>query len=147
MMMRFVISLLLPALLFAQNAVNLPTNELLSEPGPTFRIDAPDPLQKYRWYILGGFGIVLAAGALYIATRSKAAAIPDFAPTDAEFGIPPAPKPKPADRSALLLEALKEELFQLEIDRKQGQLSPAEYEKAKAALDQTLERALKRKSS
>ena len=24
-------------------------------------IDAPDPLQKYRWYILGGFAIVLAA--------------------------------------------------------------------------------------
>jgi hypothetical protein len=37
-------------------------------------------------------------------------------------------------------------LFQLEIDRKQGQLTQEEYEKAKAALDQTLERALKRKS-
>jgi hypothetical protein len=107
-------------------------------------IDAPDPLQKYRWYILGGFGIVLAAGALYIATRSKAAAIPDFGPTDAELGIPPAPKPKPADRSALLLEALKEEIFQLEVEHKQGRISQQEYEKAKAALDQTLERAVKR---
>jgi hypothetical protein len=107
-------------------------------------IDAPDPLQKYRWYILGGFGVVLAAGALYIATRSKAAAIPDFGPTDAEVGIPPAPKPKPADRSALLLEALKEEIFQLEVEHKQGRISQQEYEKAKAALDQTLERAVKR---
>ncbi len=107
-------------------------------------IDAPDPLEKYRWYILGGFGIVLAAGAIYIATRSKAATIPDFGPTDAELGIPPAPKPKPADRSALLLEALKEEIFQLEVEHKQGRISLQEYEKAKAALDQTLERALKR---
>jgi hypothetical protein len=107
-------------------------------------IDAPDPLEKYRWYILGGFGVVLVAGAIYIATRSKAATIPDYSPTDAELGIPPAPKPKPADRSGLLLEALKEEIFQLEVEHKQGRISQQEYEKAKAALDQTLERAVKR---
>jgi len=107
-------------------------------------IDAPDPLEKYRWYILGGFGVVLVAGAIYIATRSKTAAIPDYGPTDAELGIPPGPKPQPADRSALLLEALKEEIFQLEVEHKQGRISQQEYEKAKAALDQTLERAVKR---
>jgi hypothetical protein len=43
-----------------------------------------------------------------------------------------------------LLEALKEELFQLEVEHKQGAISQQEYEKAKAALDQTLERAVKR---
>lgn len=107
-------------------------------------IDAPDPLEKYRWYILGGFAIVLAAGAIYIATRSKTATVPDYGPTDAELSIPPAPKAKPADRSALLLEALKEEIFQLEVEHKQGRISQQEYEKAKAALDQTLERAVKR---
>ena len=87
---------------------------------------------------------MLVAGAIYIATRSKTATIPDYGPTDAELGIPPAPKPKPADRSALLLEALKEEIFQLEVEHKQGRISQQEYEKAKAALDQTLERAVKR---
>jgi len=108
-------------------------------------IDAPDPLEKYRWYILGGFGIVLAAGAIYIASRSKTAAVPDFGPTDVELAdLPTAPKPKPADRTALLLEALKEEIFQLEVEHKQGHISQQEYEKAKAALDQTLERAVKR---
>ena len=108
-------------------------------------IDAPDPLEKYRWYILGGFGIVLAAGAIYIATRSKAGTVPDFGPSDVELAdIPPARRPKPADRSALLLEALKEEIFQLEVEHKQGRISQPEYEKAKAALDQTLERAVKR---
>ncbi len=108
-------------------------------------IDAPDPLEKYRWYILGGFAIVLAAGAIYIATRSKTATVPDFAPVDVELSdLPPAPRPKPADRTALLLEALKEEIFQLEVEHKQGRISQQEYEKAKAALDQTLERAVKR---
>jgi hypothetical protein len=108
-------------------------------------IDAPDPLEKFRWYILGGFGIVLAAGAIYIASRSKAPAVPDLGPSDVELAdIPTAPKPKPADRTALLLEALKEEIFQLEVEHKQGHISQQEYEKAKAALDQTLERAVKR---
>jgi hypothetical protein len=108
-------------------------------------IDAPDPLEKYRWYILGGFAIVLAAGAIYIATRSKTATVPDFAPVDVELAdLPPAPRPKPADRTALLMEALKEEIFQLEVGHKQGRISEQEYAKAKAALDQTLERAVRR---
>jgi hypothetical protein len=106
-------------------------------------IDAPDPLQKYRWYILGGFGIVLAAGAIYIASRSKAAS--DLVPTDVDLTeLPRAAQPQPAGRTALLLEALKEEIFALEIEHKQGRISQQEYEKAKAALDQTLERAVKR---
>jgi hypothetical protein len=107
-------------------------------------IDAPDPLEKYRWYILGGFTIVLAAGAIYIASRSKTATVADFAPADVELGIPSVVRPRPADRTALLLEALKEEIFQLEVEHKQGRVSQQEYEKAKAALDQTLERAVKR---
>ena len=110
-------------------------------------IDAPDPLEKYRWYILGGFAIALAAGAIYIATRSQTATIQDLDPTDAELVELPRPaKPKPADRTALLLDALKEEIFQLEVEHKQGRISQQEYEKAKAALDQTLERAVKRKA-
>jgi hypothetical protein len=52
----------------------------------------------------------------------------------------------PAAKSSLLLEALKEELFQLEVEKKQGKITPEEYEKAKAALDQTLDRALRRQS-
>jgi hypothetical protein len=51
------------------------------------------------------------------------------------------------DRNALLLEAMKEELFQLEIDRQQGKISPEEYGKAKAALDETIRRALARNMS
>jgi len=107
-------------------------------------IDAPDPLEKYRWYILGGFGVVLAAGAVYIAKRPRMASVSDSAHSE-PIEIP-ATKPA-ASRSGLLLEALKEEIFQLEVDHKQGRISQEEYAKSKAALDQTLERALKRRAS
>jgi hypothetical protein len=134
--------------------------------------DAPDPLQKYRWYILGGFTAVLAAGAVYVASKQQSAArlasrakLPrggdrvadedagyEFAevPSARELSSPhwasPSPSSSGAGRSSILLEALKEELFQLEVDRKQGNISPQEYEKHRAALDQTLERALKREA-
>ena len=106
-------------------------------------IDAPDPLEKYRWYILGGFAAVFVAGAVYIAKRSPAEAV---STGQAVQSLTPRPAGG-SSRSTLLLEALKEELFQLEVDHKQGKLSRSEYEKAKAALDQTLERALKRSAT
>jgi hypothetical protein len=106
-------------------------------------IDAPDPLEKYRWYILGGFALVLAAGAVYITKRSRKTSLANS--SDIELPELPRPAtPSASGRSGLLLEALKEELFELEVEHKQGHISQAEYEKAKAALDQTLERALKR---
>ena len=106
-------------------------------------IDAPDPLEKYRWYILGGFALVMAAGAVYITTRPRKASLANF--SDVELPeLPRAVTSSPPGRSGLLLDALKEELFELEVEHKQGRISQQEYEKAKAALDQTLERALKR---
>src|SRR5438552_10414388 len=36
-------------------------------------IDAPDPLQKYRWWILGGFAAVLIVGGVLVASRQQAA--------------------------------------------------------------------------
>jgi hypothetical protein len=44
----------------------------------------------------------------------------------------------------MLLQGLKEELFQLEIERQQGRIAEDEYQKTKSALDQTLRRALQR---
>ena len=122
-------------------------------------IDAPDPLQKYRWWILGGFAAVLVIGGVYVASRQQSAARAlkrqrpsspvamqeedDYEPAEvAAVGISRAQ----ARPSSMLMEGIKEELFQLEVERKQGQISQAEYEKAKAALDQTLERALKREA-
>src|SRR6266852_8306707 len=91
-------------------------------------IDAPDPLQQYRWPILGGFVVVLAVGAWVVMKRQ-----PMIAPATAG----PAASTQ-APKSSMLLDALKDELFQLELERKQGKITSAEYEKARAALDQTL---------
>src|SRR5205807_8288091 len=35
-------------------------------------IDAPDPLQKYRWWFLGGFAAVLIIGGVFVASRQQA---------------------------------------------------------------------------
>ncbi len=122
-------------------------------------IDAPDPLHDYRVYILGAFALVLLMGGFYIVSRSNRPQpamagggvggkvevdSPEAAAAFADFVEPAAPA---RDRNALLLEAMKEELFQLEIDRQQGKLTPEEYTKAKAALDETIKRALARGKS
>ena len=124
-------------------------------------IDAPDPLKKYQLYILGGFAVLLAIGGWVVTKRQSGVAVPGTqypVPSAASSGghsavVRPAATAAPASaggassaKSSMLLEALKEEMFQLEVERKQGKITPAEYDKAKAALDQTLERALKRQS-
>jgi hypothetical protein len=63
----------------------------------------------------------------------------DYAPAD----IPTRASARPG---SMLMEGIKEELFQLEVERRQGTISQAEYEQAKSALDQTLDRALKREA-
>ena len=106
-------------------------------------IEAPDALQQYRWYILGGFCLLLALGGWMVVKRQPVAAVAATASaSNVALRATPAAKSSPA--SSMLLESLKEELFQLELERRQGKITPAEYERAKAALDQTLERALKR---
>jgi len=122
-------------------------------------IDAPDPLHEYRAYIIGAFALVLVMGGAYIVSRSNrpqpamagggsagkvAVDSPEGAAAFADFVEPTA---QARDRNALLLEAMKEELFQLEIDRQQGKVTPEEYSKAKAALDETIKRALARGKS
>lgn len=167
-------------------------------------IDAPDPLEKYRWPIIGAFVVLLAIGGWIVTKRQTAihatsgatpggsgrsASRPAFpsslmtapitgpgasaisgsasasraragasAPPSSGSNAHPAVAAAPpianstsvasfaTSKSAMILEALKEELFQLEVERKQGKISSEDYEKAKAALDQTLERALKRQS-
>jgi hypothetical protein len=117
-------------------------------------IDAPDPLQKYRWQILGSIAAALILGGIYVALRQQSAAraLARQSPgssasvTMVEDDYAPAETNNRARPTSMLLEGLKEELFQLEVERRQNQISPAEYEKAKSALDQTLERALKREA-
>jgi hypothetical protein len=135
----------------AQNAGEQPGGEMPASgenrPGGGLGppIDAPDPLQKYWPYILSGFAVLLVGGAIYTVKRPHAQMSPEFA-AEAPVAVP-AKRPFGESRSAMLLEALKEELFQLEVEHKQGHITQEEYEKAKAALDQTLERAVKRETA
>ena len=95
--------------------------------------ETPDALHQYRWVLIGGLLLVLVGGAAWTVTR-----------TGPQTAAPAAAAP--ASRSALVLEALKEELFQLESDRIQSKISPDEYEKAKSALDSALQRAMRKQS-
>jgi len=116
----------------ASNQVSGPAASTDNRPGGGLGppIEAPDPLDKYRVWMLGGFVVVLVAGAIYITQRSRSVrAAPAAAST----------------HSGQLLDALKEELFQLEMEHKQGQITDQEYAKNKSALDQTLARAIKRR--
>lgn len=118
--------------------------------------DAPDPLHNYRWPILGGLAVVLAGGAVFVVSRSNqqqgAAALPGPAtsmvsPNAGVSRATTAGAAAPKDPSSMLLQGLKEELFQLEIEKQQGKVSAEEYENLKAALDRTLSRALGRTQS
>jgi len=119
-------------------------------------INTPDPLTKYKWWILGGLGLLLAAAAAFLLRR------PQVAPATAVAGAAPSAPPlahtavhatapayvahdaSPAAKNSALLNALKEEMFSLESERLSGTIGAEEYAEQKAALETVLKRALKR---
>jgi hypothetical protein len=112
-------------------------------------IDTPDPLSKYKWWILGGLALLLAAAAAYMLRKQRGLSGGAGAPAnDAAYEYRPlpaaaAPPAAPADGNAALLNSLKEELFALESEKVSGAISPQEYADAKAGLEAVLKRALK----
>ena len=116
-------------------------------------IPSPDPLSKYKFWILGGLGLVLVATAAFL-LRKPAGAPAGTAPSPAAGAAPsyppatglPAHVASPAAKNGALLSALKEELFALESDKLSGAITPAEYAEQKAALETVLKRALQKKS-
>ena len=99
-------------------------------------IDTPDPLDKYKWWILGAITLVFAVGAGVLLRRPGDAATAEEAAADT---------PAAVQTPGGLLGALKEELFTLETDHLQGKLTDSEYEQQKQALELVLRRALSRK--
>ena len=99
-------------------------------------IDTPDPLDKYKWWILGAITLVFAVGAGFLLRRP--------AGTDAIEAGDTAPV-SVVQAPGGLLGTLKEELFTLETDHLEGKLSDSEYEEQKQALELVLRRALNRK--
>ena len=110
-------------------------------------IDSDDPLHDYRAVILGVFALVLVMGGAFVISKSNTRCWRPRQPQCADVPSDSSGASEPVaarDRNAKLLEAMKEELFQLELDRQQGKVSAEEYAKAKAALDETIKRALAR---
>jgi 5-hydroxyisourate hydrolase-like protein (transthyretin family) len=110
-------------------------------------VGSPDPLARYKWWILSVLGILLVGVAAFFLRKGGAITVQ----TDAD--APQAPVPSSAvaaakgassaslDRSARL-NRLKEELFAIESKRLSGTLPEAEYVQIKAELEAALKNAL-----
>jgi hypothetical protein len=108
-------------------------------------INTPDPLSKYKWWILGGLGLLLVLAAAFLLRKPATTGVATQVGTIPE-GIPPAyvSLSSPAAKNGALLNALKEELFALESEKISGTLSAEDYAEAKAALETVLKRALQK---
>jgi hypothetical protein len=135
-------------------------------------IGTPDPLTKYKWWILGGLTLLLVVAAIYFlrsrtpvadgapvlasvpsdlegrplpAVPRSIAPVTDYIPPRAPAPVySPAAHAAPADSKAALLSSIKDELFALESEKLTGTLTPEEYADAKAGLEAVLKRALKK---
>jgi len=107
-------------------------------------IDSNDPLYDYRAVILGVFALVLVMGGFYVVGKSNASRLVAATARPAGSVAVAAAPVAAGGGSDKLLEAMKDELFHLEIDRQQGKITQTEYERTKAALDETIKRALAR---
>jgi hypothetical protein len=134
-------------------------------------IDTPDPLSKYKWWILSGAGLVLVIAAAFFLRRpaqqdealvtagaSVSQAAEQYAapltwtqgapPASTVAPVPPQPppaaEPSPEAHTRSLLNSLKEELFALEADRARGNVGEVEYAAHKQALEAIIRRALNR---
>jgi len=106
-------------------------------------INTPDPLSKYKWWILGGLALLLVAAAGFLLRKPAGTAVATHEPASAPSSSPL--HTSPGTKNNALLNALKEELFSLESERLTGVVPPAEYAEVKAALETVLKRALTRK--
>lgn len=111
-------------------------------------IDTPDPLSKYKGWILGALALLMVATAAFLLRRPDAGSA--FGPSSGAASINAAaatatPSVNAAStRNSALLNALKEELFSLESDKIAGNVTAPEYAELKAALETVLRRALKK---
>ena len=93
-----------------------------------------DPWTKYRWWIIGGLGLAMAAAAGFMMKTPKPAAT---SPAPSYVGATSLP-------GGSALDVLRDEMFAVETDRLEGRLNDAEYKQLKAAYDVVLRRALAR---
>jgi len=112
-------------------------------------INTPDPLSRYKWWLLGGLALLFAtATGLLLREPSGTPVIPGeegrsihSAPGAPRF----ASQAIPEEADAILLSGLKDALFALESEKISGTLSAEDYTAQRAALESVLKNALKRR--
>lgn len=109
-------------------------------------INTPDPLSKYKAWILGGLALIMVATAAFLLRRPAGSAALAVGAGAVQSAAAPVAHPAAPSVSgnAALLNVLKEELFTLEHEKITGAVTPVEYAKVKDALETVLKRALKR---
>jgi hypothetical protein len=129
-------------------------------------IETPDPLNKYKGWILSGLGLALVIAAAFMlrarpnpssgqlpsaqvgpTTQSAMPAALTPTPAAAMRHTPTAAATNGAGQRSSLLAALKDELFSLETERLEGKLSEAQYAELKSAFEVVLRRALSREGA
>ncbi len=107
-------------------------------------IDTPDPLTKYKWWIIGGLALALAGGAGFLLSRPQpaAGAPANIADPAALYATPVLSNSHVAPTA--LLQVLRDELFTLESERLTGKITDAQYNRLKPALETVLQNALER---
>lgn len=101
-----------------------------------------DPWTKYRWWIVGGLGLALAAAAGFVmkAPGAKRSLGADTLGGAEEW----AAGASLVRTGGSALQVLRDEMFAVETDRLEGRLSEQEYGQLKSAYDVVLRRALAR---
>jgi hypothetical protein len=98
-----------------------------------------EPLStKYKWWILGGLGLVLVAAAGVLLSKPG---------TPVVAGPQPVVAVSLAGQQEQVLQVLKDELFALETKRLQGHIGEADYLQQKAAIELILRSTLQRSAS
>jgi hypothetical protein len=100
-----------------------------------------DQTSAARWYIFGAILVIVAGGVFWMVQRRT----PGASRASSSTAKPERPQrsPQPVPEHNTMLDALKDELFQLETDRMNGKISQKDYEAAKAGLDALLRRQMK----
>lgn len=97
------------------------------------------------WYVLGGMIIIVAGGGFWLWRRAAGSSPEKSRSTKRQAKAKRFAGVASADDShETMLNALKDELFQLERDRLDGKLSAEEYQKSKAGLEALIRRQIKK---
>ena len=113
-------------------------------------IGDPDPLSKYKWWILGGLALVLVAAAAFL--LRKPAGTPVVATVEPARAVASSPVhgaafAAPASKNSALLNALKEELFALESEKAHRQYCTCGIHRGKGRARDRVEACFEAQSS